>query len=227
MIALPTKLGIVLRVAGSRRGMTPGFTTYHVIKALDLLSRRRLGRPTLGKELGLGDASTRTLLNRLREAGLVRSHRPLGTELTELGREILKAVRSRLEIVGSVSASDICGECIAAAIIVREGIKYLSRLGVLRMRDLVVKSGADGALILKYVGGRVMMPTTEGDAEFSGRLLEDVLSKTLLKEGDVIIVSLCGGSSEDSCLSYAVNAVMNLICSGDCGGARNSTIYWG
>ncbi|GEM_PF-317757 len=227
MIALPTKLEIVLRVAESRRGVAPAFTTYHVIKALDLLSRRRLGRPTLGKELGLGDASTRTLLSRLREAGLVRSYRPLGTELTELGREVLKAVRSRIKIVGKVSTAGVCERCVASAVIVKGGIKYLSRLGVLGMRDLIVKSGADGALILKCAGGKVMMPTTEGDVEFSGALLKDIISKASLEDGDVIVVPLCRDGSESACLSYAVNAIVKLLCSGDCSGTRGSAIYGG
>ncbi len=202
---------IIAEIAMPRRKVKPNFTPYHVIKALMIISKGHVGRPKLREELRLGDASTRTLLKRLREAELIRSFRPTGTELTEKGREVLKEVLSSLVVLGKVAHGNICSNCVTSAVVLRNATDLLRRMGVIRVRDLVVKQGADGALIL-LVGpdGRVLMPVQDGEVPFTDPLVLDIRGKVSLRKGDVILVAMCSPHDE-SCTEYVVNAAIAVL----------------
>ncbi len=202
---------IIAEIAMPRRKVKPNFTPYHVIKALMIIGKGRVGRPKLREELGLGDASTRTLLKRLREAGLIRSFRPTGTELTEKGRETLKEVLSSLVVLGEVVHGNICSNCVTSAVVLRSAASILRRIGVIRVRDLVVKQGADGALVL-LVGpdGEVLMPVQDGEVPFTDPLVLNVRGKVSLREGDVILVAMCSPHDE-SCTEHVVNAAIAVL----------------
>lgn len=202
---------IIAEIAMPRRKVRPNFTPYHVIKALMIISEGHVGRPKLREELRLGDASTRTLLKRLREAGLIRSFRPTGTELTEKGREVLKEVLSSLVVLGEVTHGNICNNCVTSAVVLRNAANLLRRMGVIRVRDLVVKQGADGALIL-LVGpdGRILMPVQDGEVPFTDPLVLNVRRRVPLREGDVILVAMCSPHDE-SCTEHVVNAAIAVL----------------
>ncbi len=202
---------IIAEIAMPRRKVKPNFTPYHVIKALMIISKGHVGRPKLREELKLGDASTRTLLKRLKEAGLVRSFRPTGTELTERGREVLKEVLNSLVVLGEVAHGSICDNCVTSAVVLRNAADLLRGMGVIRVRDLVVKQGADGALIL-LVGpnGRALMPIQGGEIPFTDPLVSNVRKKVPLREGDVILVAMCSPHDE-SCIEHVVNAAITVL----------------
>ncbi len=201
----------LLKVVEARRGVYPGFNLYHVLKALELVGRGRIGRPALRKELGLGDASTRTLLTRLRSQGLIRTKRPLGAELTDLGREVLDAVKRRLTVLGILSHGSICGDCVTSVAVLRDSTKLVEKVGLLRLRDLLVKAGADGAVILYYINGKVMIPYVGGSEEFRDRLVREVLENTELRDNDVIVVAMCASEERDRCTEYLVNALLDVL----------------
>lgn len=202
---------IIAEVAMPRRKVKPNFTPYHVVKALMIISKGHVGRPKLRKELRLGDASTRTLLKRLREAGLIRSFRPTGTELTEKGREVLREVLNSLVVLGEVAHGNVCSNCITSAVVLRSAADLLRGMGVIRVRDLVVKQGADGALILLVgPGGRTLMPVQDGEVPFTDPLILDIREKVPLREGDVILVAMCSPHDE-SCTEHVVNAAIAVL----------------
>jgi DNA-binding MarR family transcriptional regulator len=202
---------IIAEIAMPRRKVKPNFTPYHVVKALMIISRGRVGRPKLREELKLGDASTRTLLKRLREARLIRSFRPTGTELTEKGREVLKEVLSNLVMLGEIAHGNICSNCITSAVVLRNAANLLKRMGVVRVRDIVVKQGADGALVL-LVGpsGRVLMPVQDGEVPLTDPLVLNIREKVSLREGDVILIAMCSPRDE-SCTEHVVNAAIVVL----------------
>jgi len=205
---------IIAEIVMPRRRVKPNFTPYHVVKALTVISEGHVGRPKLREELRLGDASTRTLLKRLREAGLIRSFRPTGTELTEKGRNVLRDLQNRLVILGEVMHGGICGDCITSAVVLKDAADTLKKLGVLRVRDLVVKQGAEGALILLVnPNGGTSMPVQDGNMPFTDSLVTDVKEKTPLKEGDVILVAMCG-PNDDLCTAHVVNAAIEVLMRG-------------
>jgi len=202
---------VIAEIAMPRRKVKPNFTPYHVLKALMIISRAPAGRPKLREELKLGDASTRTLLKRLKEAGLVRSFRPTGTELTEKGREVLKELLNNLIVLGKVEHGNICSNCTTAAVVLRKAMDVLKGTGVIKVRDLVVKQGAEGALILLVDSkGRILMPLQKGEVPFTDPLASDIMRKVPLEEGDVILVAMCNPHDE-FCTEYVVNAAIAVL----------------
>ncbi len=202
---------IIAEISIPRRKVKPNFTTYHVVKALMIINKGHIGRPKLREELRLGDASTRTLLKRLREAELIRSFRPTGTELTEKGREVLKEILDNLVMLGEVVHGNICSNCVTSAVVLRNAANLLRRLEVIKIRDLVVKQGAEGALILLVgPGGRILMPIQDREVPFTDPLVLDIREKVSLREGDVILVAMCSPHDE-SCTEHVVNAAIAVL----------------
>ena len=69
-------------------GPSPSFSVFHVMKALELTAKEGpIGRGKLSRELGIGEGVTRTLLNRLIDAGLIATSK-LGCSLTKKGETI-------------------------------------------------------------------------------------------------------------------------------------------
>ncbi len=75
-------------VAGKKApGPSTSFTVFHVFYALELLSQKPLGRNKLAKKLNVGDGAVRTIISRLKDAGLIETSKE-GCILTEKGSEV-------------------------------------------------------------------------------------------------------------------------------------------
>ena len=66
----------IQEVAGKKApGPSTTFTVFHVFYALELMSKETIGRNKLAKKLNVGDGAVRTIISRLREAGLIDTSR--------------------------------------------------------------------------------------------------------------------------------------------------------
>ena len=65
----------LVRIARGSGTAVRGFDEYQVLEALRLMVRGPLGRPTLEREVGIGEASAKTLLRSLRGGGPRRAMR--------------------------------------------------------------------------------------------------------------------------------------------------------
>ncbi|RLG80592.1 MAG: hypothetical protein DRO09_02920, partial [Thermoprotei archaeon] len=66
------EVDVIVKLASPAGGVKPRFTPYHVFMALRIIAEKGpIGRPSLMKDIGLGEASTKTLLRRMRSAGLI------------------------------------------------------------------------------------------------------------------------------------------------------------
>ncbi len=205
------------KICGARMGVRPSFRECHVFKTLAyLLEAGTAGRPSIIKVLGLGEASVKTLLRRLRESGLAVTHRPEGTSLTDLGEAIAKALKQRLQIITPLNPEGLCGDCNAAAVIVKGGEESVKAYGgSVKVRDLIIREGGLGALILFYRGNELTLPTTEGLVRFRGyRIRDELLEKSSLNEGDAILVGLCRNGTPCECvtLNSAIAMLGELGC---------------
>ena len=89
-------------VAGKKApGPSTTFTVFHVFYALELMSQKPIGRNKLAKKLNVGDGAVRTIISRLKEAGLIETSKE-GCSLTKKGEEIWRQFEQvfpkRLEI---------------------------------------------------------------------------------------------------------------------------------
>lgn len=197
-------------------GIKPEFGRYHVYLALELLVEGRpIGRKSLSKVLGIGEGSVRTLIRRLRELGLISVDPVAGVLITSLGVKLVEAVRSRLEIIGyaDVDECSICGNCRIAAVLLRDGINDVRRTGVLRIRDLIVKKGSDGGLIVFYINSEFRLPNSKELYRLErSEPLDSLLRERniVLKDGDCILISMCR-RGDVKCLMYVVETVFEVF----------------
>ncbi|RLE74636.1 MAG: hypothetical protein DRJ56_07115 [Thermoprotei archaeon] len=158
-----------------------------VLAVLYLLSEfSRLGRYQLSRMTSLGEGVVRRVLAYLKSGGFVASSRG-GALLTDEGRRLLRQLLARYGIrkLASVDVTKIVGAGYSGF----GACCSPPRLGVLEIRDRVVRGGADGALILRCEGGRLRAPYLEGEAvphmsEFK-RAVESIFQP---RDDEVVIV---------------------------------------
>ncbi len=207
-----SELCVMKSVIEPRRGVRPAFTAYEVLRAITLIysSVRGLGRPTLMKMLGLGEASTRTLLRRLLEAGLVSS-RGYGYVVTERGKHLAELINNHVLVVERLPSDEVCSECTLSGVVLRKPLSSeLENMSVLTVRDTTVREGARGALVITSEGGDLYLPLPGGGR---GRVPPKLGEKlgALMKDGDIAVLSICEGTDAHSCVRIAFNAVFRLL----------------
>jgi len=157
-----------------------------VRRALEFIAERKgIGRKQLAKELGVGEGSMRTILDRLKKEGFVRSSRG-GHSITMKGkRELGKS----LELV-QIDAGDLTVGDVDVATIVRKAAVRVGR-GI-EQRDEAIKAGADGATVLIFKGGKLQFP--DGFLEVRSEMNDELVRAFKPREGDVVII----GSARDA-----------------------------
>ncbi len=173
-------------VGGKAPGPTPSFLTVHVIKALELIAEKPIGRNKLSKELSLGEGATRTLVERLREHGLILVGRR-GCIFSKKGAKLwdnLHAVLPRKIVLGK---SELTLGTFDVALIVKG---YGSRVGVgMEQRDAALLIGAKGATTLIFKNGKLVIPPDDRDVAEAFPTVYRKLRRSLEpEEGDVIVV---------------------------------------
>ena len=182
-------------------GPLPRFTELHVRQALELIAeQRRISRKELGERLGIGEGSTRTILDRLKERGLVTSSRG-GHALTPKGKRFLGKIPELVRI----DAGDLTVGGVDVATVVRGAAGKVKR-GI-EQRDEAIKVGAQGVTVLVFKRGKLMFPDSfMGVKERLALLLVETLRP---QEGDVIIIG--SGRSKVEAERGAFAAARSLV----------------
>lgn len=173
------------------KGPLPRFADIHIQMALDQIAKYGwVGRKQIAESLGVGEGSVRTILNQLKERGLITSSRG-GHALTEKGKLLLSEPSEFVR----VDVGDLTVGKVNVATVVR-GAAQKVKLGI-EQRDEAIKAGADGATVLIFKGGKLRFQ--DG---FLG--VEKEASQKLMKalnpgEGDVVII----GTASDIRLAEA------------------------
>ncbi len=177
------------RISGSSSGRFPSFTEAHALKALELIGGGAgIGRQQLSSELGLGEGTVRTLLSRMKAAGLLETSRS-GAMLTPRGRGLLKRF-GELIPAGEFPETDATIGPRNYAILVRGASNSVNR-GI-EQRDAALIAGADGATTLVHDGDRLIMPGVEVDVDST--TVKHNIDAFKPDKGDVVII----GSGQNS-----------------------------
>jgi len=152
------------------------------VLAVFLKLNTRKSRASLSKEAGLGEGSIRTILNILKHKNLIESNRK-GHIHSQAGAKAYSAIRAAF----SVSATDVIkgAYCIHVKPPLKEQKSY-------KLRDIAVRWGAEGAIILKCLNGQLVMPPSKEvdyEEDFSALLPK-------VSEGDYLIL-VWGASAAD------------------------------
>ncbi|MEE9323525.1 MAG: DUF4443 domain-containing protein, partial [Candidatus Aenigmarchaeota archaeon] len=154
-----------------------GYTIVDIIRVLRILHGGPMGRVRLIKEIGLGEATVKTMIKRLKNDGILTDS-TRGQILTGIGREIAEEINEKVSIFHNFKIPTITRKTCTTFIVRNSAGKV--KMGI-EQRDEGMKLGVN-VTTLVYDGKDVRFPGT-------GEIFRDLDGKLNLKRGDVIIIS--------------------------------------
>lgn len=163
------------------------FSIFHLIKALELIAKESpIGRGKLSEELKTGEGATRTLIERLRNAGLITVSKQ-GCFLTEEGEKIWSKMQLLFPQKVKLKPNKLALASCNVAIRVR-GCGDKVRSG-LEQRDAALLAGAKGAITLFFRREKLVLPAISEDvAKDFPDAFSEITRHLLLEENDVIVI---------------------------------------
>jgi len=156
-------------------GNLSNFTKIDLLRCL-LRIEKPVSRSYLSKSLDLGEGTIRSILDILKEKHFLESNN-IGHHLSESGKAIIKKINDSVDI--KKITSNLFPNKKSIAIRIRNPPK----VNVVAQRDEAVKSGSEGALILKY-DKKLRFYDSEYKEDFS-----DIENEFDLNKNDLIILT--------------------------------------
>jgi len=173
-------------------GPYPSFTVFDLLRVIELIGRKGpIGRGKLAEELVIGGGVIRTLVNRLKDSGMISTSK-LGCSLTEKGSELWNRFQMMIPQKVRLMESDLALAPYSVAVLVKgRGDKV--RHG-LEQRDAAVAVGAKGATTLVFKASKLVAPMVSEDlAKDYPVAFVQITQMMNLEENDVVVI----GSAED------------------------------
>jgi len=183
-------------------GAAPSFGEVHLARTLFLLSEKPVGRKRLVKLLGVGEGSVRTIIKKLSSKGFLLSSKQ-GHSLSRKGAGEVRRILGCFARPVEFHSTDVPGPK-QSLVVVREAADRIRKIGV-DERDVAVRAGASGSVIMVFKEGKVGFPSDHFDAgKFKD--LEAKLASITLTENDVVVISFADSSTsaEDGALAVAL-----------------------
>ena len=178
----------IQEIAGKKApGPSTTFTVFHVFYALELMSQKPIGRNKLAKKLNVGDGAVRTIISRLRSAGLIETSKE-GCSLTKKGVDVWEQFEQifpkRIEIGKSeLNQSDNN----FAFLVKNSGQKVQSGID---QRDAAIIAGARKALVIVFKDGHLRIESVSNCMEKDyPTAANQILQQLSPEDNDVIIVA--------------------------------------
>jgi DNA-binding transcriptional ArsR family regulator len=168
-------------------GPPPTFSVLHILRALELIAEKPTGRGKLAENLKVGEGAIRTIISRLRDAGLVAISKA-GCTLTDKGLMLFKEYRSFFKKKIGIRKNELTIAKHSIAVLIKNcGHKVKS--GV-EQRDAAIMAGAKGATTILFKKGRLIIPAVSDDvAKDFPEAASQILTSMNPEEDDVIVVS--------------------------------------
>jgi len=188
-------------------GPRPSFTQLDLARAIEIIGTEQIGRNKLSERLGLGEGTTRTLIDRLLDARLIQILRS-GCELTRSGHSVLNELNRRLGTRTIVPRSSATVGTYNFGILVK-GAANMVKSGI-EQRDAAVRAGAYGAVtfVVKH-GGLVMPSAAESIMRRQADIIKKIQETFRPQESDAIIIA--GADSEQNAEEGARAAAWTLL----------------
>jgi predicted transcriptional regulator len=176
------------QIAGKKApGPSTTFTIFHVFYALELLSLKRLGRNKLAEKLSVGDGAVRTIISRLKEAGLIETSKE-GCNLTKRGLDVWRLFEEIFPKRMEISRSELSESDFNFAFLVKNcGQKVESGID---QRDAAIIAGARKALVIVSKNGHLCIESVSKAVETQyPKAASLILEKLMPQENDVVIIA--------------------------------------
>ncbi len=176
------------QVAGKKApGPATTFTIFHVFYALELMAQKPLGRNKLAEKLNVGDGAVRTIISRLREAGLIETSKE-GCNLTMKGREVWRQFEEIFPKQVDIPKNELSTSEFNHAFLVRNsGGKVKSAID---QRDAAIIAGARRAIVIVFKNGHLCIESVSDCIEKEyPKAASQILKQLAPQENDVIILA--------------------------------------
>ena len=177
----------IQEIAGKKSpGPSTTFSVFHVFYALELLAQKPLGRNKLAKRLSVGDGAVRTIISRLKDAGLIDTAKE-GCSLTEKGCEVWSQFErifpKRIEIPKNEL---MASEFNFAFLVKNSGQKVKSGID---QRDAAIIAGAKKALVIVFKDGHLRIESISNVVEHDyPNAANQILKEFAPEDNDAIII---------------------------------------
>ena len=192
-------------------GPSPAFSVFHVLRAVELIAEETIGRSRLAKELKVGEGSIRTIISRLKDAGLIKTSK-LGCALTKKGLKFLNEYKTVFRKKVEIGKNELTLARHNFAILVKNcGNKVKSGM---KQRDAAIIVGARSVTTIILKKGRLVIPSVSDDVSKDfPRAANQIISLLQPEENDVIVI--VSGDSSEKAEYGALAAAWTLV--NDCG----------
>jgi len=168
-------------------GPSTTFSMFHIFYALELMSKKPIGRNKLAEKLNVGEGAIRTIISRLKDAGLIVTSKE-GCTLTDKGLSVWKNFEAvfpkRVQIEKTALTTS---EYNYAFLVKNTGHKVKSGID---QRDAAIMGGARRALVIVFKNGHLMIESVSNSVEKEFPEAADRILKDLdPEENDVIIIA--------------------------------------
>jgi predicted transcriptional regulator len=196
------------QIAGKKApGPSTTFTIFHVFYALELMAQKPLGRNKLAEKLNVGDGAVRTIISRLRDAGLIETSKE-GSKLTKKGSDVWHHFEEIFPIRIQIPKSDLAESDFNFAFLVKKsGQKVKSGID---QRDAAIIAGARKALVIVFRNGHLCIESVSDCIEKQYPKAASLILRELAPRDDDVII-IAGSDSSLKAKRGAFAASWSLI----------------
>ncbi len=187
-------------------GPSTTFSMFHIFYALELMAKKPIGRNKLADELNVGEGAIRTIINRLKDAGLIVTSKE-GCILTDKGLRIWKTFENVFPKRAEIGKTALTTSANSYAFLVKNsGHKVKSGID---QRDAAIMGGAKRAIVIVFKKGRLMIESVSNNIEKEfPEAANEILKNLKPEENDVIIIAGAENPSKAKRGAFAASWVL-------------------
>jgi predicted transcriptional regulator len=172
---------------GKAPGPSTTFSMFHIFLALELMAEKPIGRNKLADKLNVGDGAIRTIISRLKDAGLILPSKE-GCHLTEKGLKVWKQFKEFFPERAEIGKTELTtAEYNYGFLVKNSGHKVKSGI---EQRDAAIMGGARRAIAIVSKGGRLIIESISDDLEKEYlKAANQILKDFKPEDNDVIIIA--------------------------------------
>jgi predicted transcriptional regulator len=168
-------------------GPSTTFSMFHIFYALELLAEKPIGRNKLAEKLNVGEGAIRTILSRLREAGLIVTSKE-GCILTDKGLSLWKSFVEVYPKRVEIGKTALTTSKFNYAFLVKNRAHKVG--SGIDQRDAAIMGGARRALVIVCRNGRLMIESVSNSIEEEfPEAAGEILEKLGPENNDVIVIA--------------------------------------
>jgi predicted transcriptional regulator len=178
---------ILEKIMGQKApGPSPTFSVFHMLRAIELIAKKATGRSKLAEELGIGEGAVRTIISRLKDAGLITTSK-LGCALTSKGLKLWDEYKTVFGRKVGIGKSELTlAEYNFAILVKKRGHKVKSGM---EQRDAAIMVGASGVTTIMFKEGCLIIPSVSDNiAKDFPKAANQIFRLLQPEENDVIII---------------------------------------